>query len=342
MAEMGVRGGQASAGLATEIYPELAPELRAQLAAEVRAGLSRDGQKELPSRYLYDEIGSALFEVITVLPEYGLTRAGERLLERHMPELLASIPQPVTVAELGSGSGKNTRLLLEAITRQQGATTYYPIDLSRSALERCERELDDLDGLRIVGLERPYLEGLAETAARRSGGEALLVLFLGSNIGNFDRVATDAFLRQLRRTLRPGDALLIGADLEKPVELLLDAYDDPIGVTSAFNLNLLARVNRELGADFDLSTFEHVVRYNERERRIEMHLRSTIDQTVSIPGAGITVALRRGETIWTESSHRYRREEIAEIARRTGFRCVAQWVDEEWPFAHSLLVADRD
>ena len=314
----------------------------AQIAADVRAGLTKHGQKELPSKYLYDEVGSALFEVITVLPEYGLTRAGERLLRRYGAELIELIPLPVAVAELGSGSGKNTRLILGSLARRQPATAYYPIDLSPAAISHCKRELDDLDSVRVAGLERPFLEGLAEAAGRRRHGEGLLVLFLGSNIGNFDRASAEGFLRQVRRTLLPGDRLLVGADLEKPIPILLAAYDDSIGVTAAFNLNLLARVNRELEADFDLSRFQHVALYNEKERRVEMHLRSTIDQTVTIPGADITVAFRQGETIWTESSHRYRRQEIVETARASGFVCEAQWVDEEWPFANSLLVADPD
>ncbi len=318
----------------------LPAETLADLAAEVRAGLTKKGQKELPSKYLYDEVGSALFEVITVLPEYGLARAGDRLLRGHMSELVARLPAPAAVAELGSGSGKNARLVLEPLARRQKSVVYYPIDLSAAALIQCTRELDDLERVRIAPLERPYLEGLAEVAARRNAKDHLLVLFLGSNIGNFDRAVGEEFLADVRRALRPGDALLLAADLEKPVPLLLSAYDDSLGVTAAFNINLLARINRELGANFDLSRFRHLARYNRDERRIEMHLKSTTDQTVRIPGAGITVAIRKGETLWTESSHRYRREELVEMATRAGFRCQAQWVDEGWPFAHSLLVAD--
>jgi dimethylhistidine N-methyltransferase len=323
-------------------HTTLAGRALLQFAADVRAGLTQQGQKELPSKYLYDEVGSALFEVITVLPEYGLTRAGERLLQRHARELVERLPLPVAIAELGSGSGKNTRLILEALARRQPATAYYPIDLSAAAIANCKRELHHIDSVRVAGLERPFLEGLTEAAGLRRQGEGLLVLFLGSNIGNFDRAGAEGFLRQVRRTLLPGDRLLVGADLEKPIPALLAAYDDPIGVTAAFNLNLLSRINRELGANFDLSRFQHVALYNEKERRVEMHLRSTIDQTVAIPGAEITAAFRQGETIWTESSHRYRREEIAETARASGFFCEAQWVDEEWPFAHSLFVADPD
>jgi L-histidine N-alpha-methyltransferase len=307
-------------------------------AAEVRAGLSKPDQKELPSKYLYDEIGSALFEVICLLPEYGLSRAGQRLLERHAEEVVNRLSRPVVVAELGSGTGKKTRWILEALSRRQ-SVKYYPIDISRTALDRCQQELGQINSVSVVGFERQYLDGLLEAAARRQTGEHLLVLFLGSTIGNFDRPAGERFLGQVRQILQRDDSLLLATDLEKPVPQLLLAYDDPIGVTAAFNLNLLARINRELDADFDLSRFQHVVRYDEDERRIEMHLRSTTAQTVTIRKAECAVTLRKEEMIWTENSHKYSREEVTAMGERTGFRCEAQWVDQEWPFAQSLLVA---
>ena len=308
------------------------------LAAEVRAGLSKAGQKELPCKYLYDEVGSALFDVISVLPEYGLTRADERLLARHAEDLADRLPLPVVVAELGSGSGKKTRWLLEALCRRQ-PTTYYPIEISPAALARCQQELSQIDSVSIVGFERSYLEGLLEVAARRPAGAHLLVLFLGSTIGNFDRPAGEEFLRAVRRILLAGDALLLSTDLEKPVHQLLLAYDDPLGVTAAFNLNLLARINRELEAHFMLSQFRHLARYDEAERRIEMHLRSTAAQAVTIGKVGFTVSFRRDETIWTESCHKYNLNEVVQMAERTGFRCDAQWVDQDWPFAQSLFIA---
>lgn len=310
----------------------------ADFAADVRAGLCREGQKELPSRYLYDDIGSALFEVISLLPEYGLTRAGERLLRRHAGDIVKRIVRPAIVAELGSGTGKKTRWLLEALSAYQ-PTTYYPIEISSSALQQCERELGEIEAISIVGFEKEYLDGLLEVAARRQPGEHLLVLFLGSTIGNFDRPAGVKFLRDVRRLMLPGDSLLLATDLEKPPWQLLRAYDDPLGVTAAFNLNLLARINRELGADFDLRRFRHHVLYNEAERRIEMHLVSQVKQSASVPGAGIRVEFRVGETIWTESSHKYNLDEVVAIAQQTGFACVEQWVDAEWPFAQNLLRA---
>ncbi len=315
--------------VATQLVPEF--------ATDVRAGLSKP-QKELPSKYLYDDVGSALFEVISVLPEYGLTRADERVLLCNAYEIVQRLPMPITVAELGSGSGKKTRWLLRALARRQ-PTAYHPIEISPTALAMCKRELGDIDSISILGFEREYLDGLAEVAGRRRKDQHLFVLFLGSTIGNFDRPAGLQFLRDIRNALRPGDSLLLGTDLLKPIPQLLEAYADPLGVTAAFNLNLLARINRELEADFILDQFEHVAKFNPQARSVEMHLRSKRAQTVTIGGAGLSVRFRADETIWTESSHKYSREEVFQMAKDTGFRCEAQWVDGEWPFAESLLVA---
>jgi uncharacterized SAM-dependent methyltransferase len=184
-----------------------------------------------------------------------------------------------------------------------------------------------------------YLEGLREVADRRAPGQTLLVLFLGSTIGNFESDRAIDFLYAIRQSLAPGDALLLGTDLAKPVEQLLAAYDDPTGVTAAFNLNLLARINRELDADFDLRQFEHVVVYSQEAQRIEMHLRSRIRQSVRIREADLAVDFESRETIWTEACHKFRPEQICAMARASGFHIAAQWIDEEWPFAESLLVA---
>jgi L-histidine N-alpha-methyltransferase len=309
-----------------------------EFTSEIVVGLSHPGQKELPSKYLYDEVGSALFDVICLLPEYGLSRAGMRLVKRYSPDIIGRLPTPVVVAELGSGSGQKTRWLLEALSRRQ-RVNYYPIDISGSALDRCQQELGQMDMVSVVGFERAYLDGLQEVASRRREGEHIFVLFLGSTIGNFDRPAGDQFLREVRSTLQEGDALLLSTDLEKPVPQLILAYDDPAGVTAAFNKNLLARINRELGGDFDLTRFEHIVRYDEAERRIEMHLRSTVWQRITIRKAGFGFYMREGETIWTESSHKYNSQEVIRMGERTGYRCAGQWFDSEWQFAQNLFFA---
>ena len=317
----------------------ITPNTTYEFAADVCAGLTKPGQKELLSKYLYDEVGSALFEVISHLPEYGLTRADERLLRRHGRDIVERLATPVSVAELGSGSGRKTRWLLEAFCRRQ-RTSYYPVEISHSALVMCQRELSDIDAISIVGFEREYLDGLLEVAAYRKSGQHLLVLFLGSTIGNFDRQAAVSFLSEVRGILQPGDSLLLGTDLEKPSSQLIAAYDDELGVTAAFNLNLLARINRELGADFDLAQFRHVAKINSEERSVEMHLESMRPQVVSIPAAEVIVEFQEGETIWTESSHKYSAEELLETARAAGFRCEIQWIDEQWPFAENLLIAE--
>ena len=310
-----------------------------EFAVAVSDSIRKVGQRELPSMYLYDELGTALFDAITLLPEYGLTRAEERLLRRHAGDMLEHLPPPVAVIELGSGSGRKTRWILEGLANRE-PVAYFPIDISAAALIKCHQELGNIGAISIVGLEKSYLEGLQEAAARRRSDQTLLVLFLGSTIGNFDPPAAAKFLRDIRRHLKPGDALLLGVDVEKLVHDMLLAYDDPAGVTAAFNLNLLARINRELGGDFILRDFEHHVRYQEMDRRIEMHLRSARKQTVSIPSADFTCTFREGETIWTEACHKFRVEEIPGIARRTGFLCEAQWIDTEWAFAENLLIAD--
>jgi L-histidine Nalpha-methyltransferase len=310
-----------------------------EFAAEVRASLTKPGQRELPSKYLYDEVGSALFEAICVLPEYGLTRADTRLLQQHAGEIIERLPSPIQVAELGSGSGKKTRWILEALSRRH-RTHYYPIEISPSALAACEKELGQIDLVSIVGFEQPYLEGLRSVSRGLGEEDRLLVLFLGSTIGNFDRDAGEEFLRGARATLRRGDALLLGTDLIKDPAIQVLAYNDSAGVTAAFNLNLLARINRELGANFDLASFRHEACWNAFERRMEMHLRSLRRQSAEIPGAGLRLILDEDETIWTESSHKYEAEEIADMAERTGFRLDGQWIDREWPFAQNLLIAE--
>ena len=306
-------------------------------ARDVRDGLTRP-QKEIPSKYLYDDIGSGLFEVITLLPEYGLTRAGQRLLQTHASEIVDRVPEPIVVAELGSGSGKETRWILEALGRKQ-FTRYHPIDISSGALARSRVELGEIPSISLVGFERDYLDGLMEVVSLRRPEDNLMVLFLGSTIGNFDRPAGVSFLRQVRGHLRPGDSLLLAADLEKPVRQMELAYNDPLGVTATFNLNVLGRINRELGADFDLAQFEHTAPYNPRERRIEMHLRARRALTVSIAAIELEVRFREGETIWTESSHKFNGDELARMAPASGFRAEAVWLDTEWPFALTLWIA---
>lgn len=318
--------------------PAFALHQESAFVEDVRRGLTKAGQKEIASKYLYDELGSKLFDVISLLPEYGLTRADERLLRQSAREIVGHLPEDTVVVELGSGSGSKTRWILEALSRRRH-TSYFPIEISPTALATCRRELADLDSISIVGCEREYLDGLREVAGRRAEGQRLLVLFLGSTIGNFDHPADLKFLMEIRALLNSRDSLLLGTDLDKPMQRLISAYDDALGITAAFNLNLLARVNRDLDADFALERFQHVARFNSRTRSIEMHLRSNGAQLVTIGKCKLSVAFHEGETIWTETSHKYSLAEVDSLAQMAGFRREAQWLDAEWPFAETLLSA---
>jgi len=303
-------------------------------AADVYAGLMARGEKTLPCRYLYDDIGSALFETICLLPEYGLSRADDRIIRAHAAELAASLSPRVSVVELGSGTGVKTRHILSAIARRE-PVTYHPIDVSSKALDACRRQLSDIADVRP--LEASYLEGLHAVASRREPGRQLLVLFLGSTIGNFDRPDAEQFLAALRAQLKPVDVVLLGTDLVKPESQMIPAYDDPIGVTSAFSMNLLARINRELGGNFELRNFTYKATYNRAQRRVEMRLQSHLAHRVTVRDAGFSVDFTKGETIWIESSHKFGLEEVRAMAFRNGFHCAEQWVDREWPFAENLL-----
>jgi dimethylhistidine N-methyltransferase len=303
----------------------------------VRAGLGRPS-KTLPSKYLYDAVGSALFEAITELPEYGLTRAEERILSRNAAAIVRGLPRGIAVAELGAGSGRKTLPLLDAVVARQPEVSYTAIDLSPTALASCARLLGTRPRVGLRSIEASYLDGLDLVVRERPARTPLLILFLGSTIGNFDPREQREFLAAARALLREGDALLLGADLDKPVEQLLAAYDDALGVTAAFDLNLLARINRELGGRFDLRSFRHEARWSREWSRVEMHLCSLRDQVVAIPGAGCRVVLREGETIWTESSHKFDAAKLPGLAASAGWVEVARWVDAAWPFADALWV----
>jgi len=319
-------------------YPLASSCVDPAFARDVAEGLARPRRKSLPASWLYDAVGSALFEVITLLPEYGLTRADAALLECASDEIVAAAGKPGLIVELGSGTGSKTRHILEAASAT-GPVKYLPIDISRTALSNCEATLQSIDRVSIEPIEATYLEGIDLALARRQPGERALMLFLGSTIGNFTRVEASVFLHRIRQRMLPGDSLLLGADLVKDTATLIRAYDDPLGVTAAFNLNLLARINRELGGQFDLGRFAHEARHNERQSRVEMHLRSRVAQRVSIDALDLTVSFARGETIWTESSHKFRAQEIRRIGERAGWQMSRQWIDPEWGFAETLFTA---
>jgi dimethylhistidine N-methyltransferase len=244
-----------------------------------------------------------------------------------------------TIVELGCGSGEKLVRLAEALQTRGASAHVHLIDISSQALEQTERRLTRLQHFSVVGHQSTYEEGLRRAAAARDAGSPVLVLFLGSNIGNFDTPAAGAFLQRLRAALEAGDLMLLGADLVKPERDLILAYDDPLGVTAAFNKNLLVRINRELEGRFDLSAFTHRAHWSEDEQRVEMHLVSTRPQTVEIPGAGVDIAFRRAEWIWTESSYKYSAPQVLLMGADAGFDLVEQWIDERAQFALTLFAA---
>lgn len=306
-----------------------------EFGQSVLEGLSRQrGGKRLASRYFYDDLGSALFEAITLLPEYGLTRADERLLFAHASDIAEIAGKLGAVAELGSGSGKKSLHIIRATEKLNRQLVYSPIDVSNAALSVCEKEIGGLCEVEPICLD--WIEGLQHINRNRRFTEPMLLLFLGSSIGNMERSLLPEFVESIRRQLHPGDYFLLGADLVKDIDHMLAAYDDPIGVTAAFNLNLLGRINRELDADVDISGFAHEVRWDAAERRIEMHLLACRDQKVTCRALDTTFTFEAGETIWTESSHKFTEEELTLLAENTGFLPMAAWVDSEWPFAEVL------
>ncbi len=307
---------------------------RIAFAQDVACFLTRT-PRQLPSRYLYDELGSSLFEAICRLPWYRVAIIEQSLLKSHGHAIFGRLGPVSTVVELGPGSGDKLVTLIAAAPSRDVAV--HLVDVSPAALEQAASALAARSSLAVVAHQTTYEAGLA--AIMRSGPSAgrTLVVFLGSNIGNFDPPGTDAFLRGVRAALRTGDALLLGADLVKPEPELLLAYDDPLGVTAAFNRNLLVRINRELGGDFELTGFAHRAVWNAPVSRIEMHLVSGRRQRVQVRASGLDITFDAGETIWTESSYKYRADDLTPMLERAGFRVAGQWTADG--FALTLAVS---
>jgi L-histidine N-alpha-methyltransferase len=312
----------------------------ADFAADVRAGLTA-APRSLPPRWFYDDVGSSLFDTICFLPEYYVLRAESEILSGSRTEIAQAFGPRIRLVELGSGLARKTRILLDAVTARQPQLDYLPVDIDAAVLERSGRQLiAEYPGLRVTALRadltRPSAAILAAPAPR---GIRTVVLFLGSTIGNFDPPDAIAMLADLRSALAPGDALLLGADLKKSKAFLEPAYDDALGVTAAFNRNLLARINRELGGRFDLGSFDHRAFYDEERGRIEMHLVSREPQSVRIEALGLEIHFAAGETIHTESSWKYDSAGLAALAAASGFRIERSWNDARAWFADVLMVA---
>ncbi|HEY8925813.1 MAG TPA: L-histidine N(alpha)-methyltransferase [Polyangia bacterium] len=312
------------------------------LSEQVRRGLTAS-PKTLPPILFYDEEGSRLYERITELPEYYLTRAERSIFVQHADELVALALEgveggrPLTVVELGAGSASKTELLLAAVLRRQPSCVYVPIDVSGAALEgAARRPAARLPAVRVRGIVASHEKALPELA-RIEG--PVLAMFIGSSIGNLEDHDAERLLRDLRRALGARASLLLGTDLRKSPEVLIPAYDDAAGVTAAFNKNVLARINRELGGRFDLARFRHLARWNSARSRIEMHLESTGDQSVPIDALGIVARFRRGETIHTESSIKYDLPHVARLLESSGFAPPTVYLDPQGRFAVHLARA---
>jgi L-histidine N-alpha-methyltransferase len=294
-------------------------------ARDVRRGLSAT-PKSLPCQYFYDAVGSRLFEAICTLSEYYPTRTEDAILRAHAGAMLDGLARPFRLVELGSGSSTKTRRLISAALAAQETLHYMPIDVSEEALEAAAHDLvREFDGLRVTAHATDYETAWRRIASRHPGPK--LVVFLGSSLGNFETDAAVNLLASLARGMSPDDRLLLGTDLDKPASVLEPAYDDADGVTARFNKNLLGRINRELGARFDLDQFEHRACYVASRRRIEMHLISRVAQEVPIPAAGFVARFAEGESIHTENSHKYTLEDLSRIAARSGFAEEASWSD---------------
>ena len=303
------------------------------IASEVYEGLLKK-PKSLPPKLFYDATGSQLFERITELPEYYPTRTERAILAGHAREIISAAGSDLSLIELGAGTASKTRLLIGAALRLQPKLDYYPIDVSRSALNEAVGHLNgDFPALHVVPVVDDYSRGLGQLS--KLPGRKLL-LYLGSSIGNFEPMQAGAMLRMMRNSLNPGDALLLGTDMVKPASILVPAYDDAQGVTAEFNLNMLARINRELDANFNLDAFAHIALWNPECSRIEMHLESTRPQVVHIQQLGMRVHLNKGERIHTENSYKFTSTIVDAILDMAGFTREQTWMDDKGWFAVHL------
>lgn len=312
------------------------PRRAGSFAEDVRAGLSAPA-KRLPSKYFYDELGSALFDAITLLPEYYLTRAETEILREWGWEMVRALGNPIEFIELGSGSAVKTRILIDEALRVQRTLRYSPIDISGEALRASAAALvESYPALSVTAYAADYFSILGSAALKRTG--RVLAMFMGSNIGNYEPQQGRELLQGLGASLKPGDGLLLGVDLKKDPAMLELAYDDPTGVTAAFNLNMLARMNRELGAHFDLRDFVHIAAYDAKEGCVRSYLETQRAHDVAIDRAGMTVSFAQGERIHTESSYKYSMADIAALAEQTGYALERSWQDSKERFSVNLLV----
>ena len=320
--------------------PKLPAIASSPVAVEVLNGLT-ERPKTLSPWLFYDQKGSQLFEEITELPEYYVTRTERQILAEHAEEIVTAAAggRDLSMIELGAGTATKTGLLLNAAVGLQGSVTYRPIDVSETALEEARTRLEaELPEVTVEPIVADYTEGMRQNGASHTGRK--LVLYIGSSIGNFSPADALEVLRGVRAQLLPGDCLLLGTDMVKDVDTLLAAYDDAAGVTARFNKNILVRINRELDANFNPKLFRHRARWNQEHSRIEMHLESLLAQKIALRGLDTEVRFALGETIHTENSYKFTDERVVAVLTRAGFKLRQQWSDPNHWFTVYLAAAN--
>lgn len=311
-------------------------------ADDIAATLGRNPKQPVPPKYFYDDLGSALFDAITRLPDYYLTRAETEILRVRGRQIVNEFGAPLELLELGSGSAIKTRLLIDEALRTQGTLRFHAIEISREALEASSIALvDAYPRLLVRALVGDYFDVLGSDTLRFDPHHKVLALCMGSNIGNYHPEDVQRLLALLSRTLRPGDGLLLGTDLKKDAERLERAYDDPGGVMDAFGKNLLTRMNRELGADFDPRDFDFVAHYDEQRGSVDSFLRARRAHNVTIPRSGITLHFDEGELVHTEWSFKFSVDDVAQLAARNAFTLTRTWYDDSRSYAVHLLIRER-
>jgi len=311
-----------------------ATKIEKTFAEEISSSLNHDS-KFISPKFFYDKKGSDLFEKICSLPEYYPTRTEISILRKLQPELSSYIDENFRLVELGSGTSVKTRLILDVLTKLQDSVDYFPIDISEILTESSEELLKNYDGLHITGIIDTYEGGLE--FLKNFDKKKNLIIFLGSSFGNFSPNDGFEFLKKINSTMKSGDLFLIGLDLIKDKQILESAYDDSQGVTAKFNLNILSRINDELDADFNLKNFSHLAIYNKEKQRIEMYLKSLVNQSVIVSKSNLLLNLEMDELIHTEHSHKYKLSQIHELLDSVGFEIKHTWLDDDKYFSLTLV-----
>jgi L-histidine N-alpha-methyltransferase len=314
-----------------------ATKIEKTYAEEISSSLNRDS-KFIDPKYFYDKKGSDLFEKICSLPEYYPTRTEISILKQLRDELPSYLDENFRLVELGSGTSVKTRLILDILVKLQDTTEYFPIDISEILTESSEQLLKDYDGLHITGLIDTYEGGLQ--FLKNFDDKKNLIIFLGSSFGNFSPNEGCEFLKKINSTMKSDDLFLIGLDLVKDKQILESAYDDSQGITAEFNLNILSRINDELDADFSLKNFLHYAIYNEKKQRVEMYLKSLVNQSVIVSKSNLLLNLEKNELIHTEHSHKFTLSQISELLGSAGFQIKQTWLDDNKHF--SLTLASKN